>query len=46
MGRLKAFLFTKSEAEIKSIMYGLTSDTIGCVPKLMPNELSLSEIGS
>ena len=38
MGQLKEFLLTKSEAEIKGIMYGLTSDTIGCVPKLMSNE--------
>ncbi len=38
MGQLKTFLLTKSEAEIKDIMYGLTSDTIGCVPKLMTNE--------
>ena len=38
MGELKVFLLTKSEAEIKGIMYGLTSDTIGCVPKLMTNE--------
>src|SRR5512139_385032 len=38
MDQLKEFLLTKSEAEIKGIMYGLTSDTIGCVPKLMTNE--------
>ncbi len=38
MGQLKEFLLTGSEAEIKGIMYGLTSDTIGCVPKLMSNE--------
>ena len=38
MGQLKEFLLTKSEAEIKGIMHGLTSDTIGCVPKLMSNE--------
>ena len=38
MGELKDFLLTKSEAEIKGIMDGLTSDTIGCVPKLMSNE--------
>jgi ethanolamine ammonia-lyase large subunit len=37
MGRLKEFLLTASEAEIKGIMSGLTSDTIGCVPKLMSN---------
>ena len=38
MGELKDFLLTKSEAEIKGIMHGLTSETIGCVPKLMSNE--------
>ena len=38
MGQLKEFLLTKSEAEIKGVMNGLTSDTIGCVPKLMTNE--------
>jgi ethanolamine ammonia-lyase large subunit len=38
MGQLKTFLLTNSEEEIKGIMYGLTSDTIGCVPKLMTNE--------
>lgn len=38
MGQLKEFLLTEPEAEIKGIMNGLTSDTIGCVPKLMSNE--------
>ncbi len=38
MGQLKEFLLTKSEAEIKGVMNGLTSETIGCVPKLMTNE--------
>ena len=38
MGRLKEFLLTGSESEIRAVMYGLTSDTIGCVPKLMSNE--------
>ena len=38
VGELKDFLLTKSEAEIKGIMHGLTSDTIGCIPKLMSNE--------
>jgi ethanolamine ammonia-lyase large subunit len=38
MGELKDFLLTKSEAEIKGIMGGLTSETIGCVPKLMSND--------
>jgi len=38
MGQLKEFLLTASEAEIKGIMNGLSSDTIGCVPKLMSNQ--------
>lgn len=38
MGQLKEFLLTGSESEIRAVMYGLTSDTIGCVPKLMSNE--------
>jgi len=38
MGQLKEFLLTQSEAEIKGIMGGLTSETIGCVPKLMADE--------
>ena len=38
MGQLKEFLLTASEAEIKGVMNGLTSDTIGCVPKLMSNQ--------
>ena len=38
MGQLKEFLLTASEPEIKAVMYGLTSDTIGCVPKLMSNQ--------
>ncbi len=38
MGELKTFLLTKSEAEIKGIMYGLHSDIIGNVVKLMSND--------
>lgn len=38
MGQLKDFLLASSEAQIKGIMYGLSSETIGCVPKLMTNE--------
>ncbi|EPE97024.1 ethanolamine ammonia lyase large subunit [Rhizobium grahamii CCGE 502] len=38
MGQLKDFLLTRSEIDIKGVMNGLTSDTIGCVPKLMSNE--------
>ena len=38
MRELKEFLLTESESEIKGIMNGLTSETIGCVPKLMTND--------
>jgi ethanolamine ammonia-lyase large subunit len=38
MGRLKQFLLTGSEDQIKDVMNGLNSDVIGCVPKLMSNE--------
>ncbi len=38
MDRLKAFLLSAPEAEIKGVMYGLSSEVIGCVPKLMSNE--------
>ena len=38
MGQLKEFLLSAPEPEIKGVMYGLTSDTIGCVPKLMSNQ--------
>jgi ethanolamine ammonia-lyase large subunit len=38
MGQLKQFLLTEPEAKIKGVMNGLTSDTIGCLPKLMSNE--------
>lgn len=38
LGRLKEFLLNEPEDSIKSVMNGLTSDTIGCIPKLMSNE--------
>ena len=38
MGELKEFLLARSEAEIRGVMGGLTSETIGCVPKLMGNQ--------
>jgi ethanolamine ammonia-lyase large subunit len=38
IGQLREFLLAASEAEIKGIMNGLTSETIGCVPKLMTNQ--------
>ncbi|WP_429810349.1 ethanolamine ammonia-lyase [Ensifer sp. B1-9] len=42
MGRLKEFLLNEPEENIKAVMIGLTSDTIGCVPKLMSNEELIS----
>lgn len=38
IGELKTFLLTKDEAAIKSIMYGLDSDVIACVVRLMSNQ--------
>ncbi len=38
LGELKQFLLEASEAEIKSIMAGLSSEAIGCVVKLMSND--------
>jgi len=37
MGELKEFLLTKSEADIKGIMWGLNSDVIACATKIMSN---------
>ncbi|MCD6293064.1 MAG: ethanolamine ammonia-lyase subunit EutB [Deltaproteobacteria bacterium] len=37
LGELKTFLLTRSENDIKGIMYGLDSDVIACIPKLMSN---------
>lgn len=42
MGRLKDFLLNEPEETIKAMMTGLTSDTIGCVPKLMTNQELIS----
>jgi ethanolamine ammonia-lyase large subunit len=42
MGELKSFLLDKSEAEIKAIMAGLSSDVIGCIVKLMTNDELIS----
>ena len=42
MGELKDFILSKSEADIKSIMYGLHSDIIANVVKLMSNEELIS----
>lgn len=38
MGKMKAYLLAKSEAEIKSVMYGMNSEVVGCLPKLMSNK--------
>lgn len=37
LGKLKSFLLKSSEAEIKTVSRGLTSEVIGCVVKLMSN---------
>ncbi len=38
MGQMKAYLLTKTEDEIKSIMYGMNSEVVGCLPKIMSNQ--------
>jgi ethanolamine ammonia-lyase large subunit len=38
MGKMKAYLLTKSEAEIKAVMFGMNSEVVGCLPKLMSNQ--------
>ena len=38
MGKMKTFLLTKPEAEIKAVMYGMNSEVVGCMPKLMSNQ--------
>lgn len=38
MGKMKAFLLAKPEAEIKSVMFGMNSEVVGCLPKLMSNK--------
>ena len=45
LGDLKTFLLTKPEDEIKGIMYGLNSDVIGSVVKLMSNS-ELTQVGA
>ncbi len=45
LGDLKKFILTKPEAEIKGIMYGLNSDVIGSVVKLMSNS-ELIQVGA
>lgn len=38
MGKTKTFLLTKTEPEIKAVMYGMNSEVVGCLPKLMSNQ--------
>jgi ethanolamine ammonia-lyase large subunit len=45
VGRLKDFLLSASEAEIKEICRGLSSDVIACVVKLM-SDAELTTVGS
>ena len=45
MGELKRFLLDRSEADIKALMPGLSSDVIGCIVKLMSNT-ELIAVGS
>lgn len=44
MAELKAFILEKPEAEVKTIMPGLSSDIIACVVKLMSND-ELIQVG-
>jgi len=38
MGKMKTFLLTKTESEIKAVMFGMNSEVVGCIPKLMSNQ--------
>jgi ethanolamine ammonia-lyase large subunit len=38
MGKMKTFLLTKTEPEIKAVMFGMNSEVVGCLPKLMSNQ--------
>ena len=38
MGKMKAYLLAKPEAEIKAIMDGMNSEVVGCLPKIMSNQ--------
>ncbi|MRR05953.1 MAG: ethanolamine ammonia-lyase [Deltaproteobacteria bacterium] len=38
MGQMKTFLLTKPESQIKAVMFGMNSEVVGCVPKLMSNQ--------
>ena len=45
IGKLKDYLLSAAEDEIKAVMPGLSSEVIGCVVKLMTND-ELSAVGS
>jgi ethanolamine ammonia-lyase large subunit len=38
MGKMKNFLLTKTEPEIKAVMFGMNSEVVGSLPKLMSNQ--------
>ena len=38
MGKMKTFLLTKTEPEIKAVMFGMNSEVVGCLTKLMSNQ--------
>ena len=38
MGKMKTFLLTKTESEIKAVMFGMNSEVVGCLTKLMSNQ--------
>jgi ethanolamine ammonia-lyase large subunit len=38
MGKMKTFLLTKKESDIKAVMFGMNSEVVGCLPKLMSNQ--------
>jgi ethanolamine ammonia-lyase large subunit len=38
MGQMKTYLLTKTEPEIKAVMFGMNSEVVGCLPKLMSNQ--------
>ena len=38
MGKMKAYLLAQPEKEIKAVMYGMNTEVVGCMPKLMSNQ--------
>jgi ethanolamine ammonia-lyase large subunit len=38
MAKMKNFLLSKTESEIKAVMFGMNSEVVGCLPKLMSNQ--------